>query len=268
MAGTVEDVLRIARSQIGVASGRKYFEEMGDAWWGQAYCARFGRWVFWKADVDCHWDKDYAFDERDVPQAYRVGKYNLQPAYPLCFDWDFDGAGDHYGIVESTQDWGVVTVEGNTNGGKVDRQQRLWSTIICGIRPDLADARPVDTRIAVDGIGGHETVRALQLQLGTTPDGVISDQLWPHDQYRANVYAIEHYHLDYADYAYQGSALVKAIQRRVGVTADGDWGYNTTCALQRQLKAWGYYKGDIDADFGYHSVECLQRSINDGKWSE
>lgn len=138
MSGTAEDVLRIARSQIGVTSGRKYFEEMGDAWWGQAWCARFGRWVYWKAGVDCHWPYDVAFDERDVPREYRVGKYDLQPADPLCFDWDNDVKGDHFGIVESVQDWGCVTLEGNTNGGKVDRQHRLWDCIICGIRPTYA----------------------------------------------------------------------------------------------------------------------------------
>jgi hypothetical protein len=147
MAGTVEDVLRIARSQLGETSGRKYFEEMGDAWWGQAWCARFGRWVFWKAGVDCHWDKDYAFDERDVPQQYRVDKYDLQPAYPLCFDWADssgyrDGKGDHFGIVESVQDWGCVTLEGNAGiPGKVRREQRVWDCIICGIRPTFAQSK-------------------------------------------------------------------------------------------------------------------------------
>lgn len=142
MAGTVQDVLDIARSQLGVDSGRKYFEEMGDAWWGQAWCARFGRWVFWKAGVDCHWDKDYAFDERDVPREYRVDKHDLQPAYPLCFDWDIDGRGDHFGIVESVQDWGCVTLEGNAGiPGKVRREQRVWDCIICGIRPTFAASK-------------------------------------------------------------------------------------------------------------------------------
>ena len=147
MSGTVQDVLDIARSQLGESSGRKYFEEMGDAWWGQAWCARFGRWVFWKAGVDCHWDKDYAFDERDVPQQYRVDKYDLQPAYPLCFDWADssgyrDGKGDHFGIVESVQDWGCVTLEGNAGiPGKVRREQRVWDCIICGIRPTFAQSK-------------------------------------------------------------------------------------------------------------------------------
>ena len=142
MSGTVQDVLDIARSQLGESSGRKYFEEMGDAWWGQAWCARFGRWVYWKAGVDCHWNLDYAFDERDVPREYRVDKHDLQPAYPLCFDWDIDGRGDHFGIVESVQDWGCVTLEGNAgNPGKVRREQRLWENIICGIRPTFAASK-------------------------------------------------------------------------------------------------------------------------------
>ena len=140
MAGTVQDVLDIARSQIGVDSGRRYFEDMGDAWWGQAWCARFGRWVFWKAGVDCHWPYDVAFDERDVPSKYRVGKYDLQAGDTFCMDWLEDGwrdgKGDHFGIVQSVHDWGVSSIEGNAgNPGKVREEQRLWDCIICGIRP-------------------------------------------------------------------------------------------------------------------------------------
>lgn len=267
MAGTAEDVIRAAESQLGNTNGAKYFEYFGYPDLGP-FCVAGDRWSNEVAGVDFPWDAFYAWDESDVPQAYRVSKWDAPRGASMSFDWDWDGAGDHVGIVLSRQDWGLSTIEFNTgNPGTVAYRQRVWDVCVCGILPHFADSKPEDTKIAVDGDVGHATVRAWQRQMGTDPDGVLSDQLWDHDQYRRAVTAIEHYWLDYQDWGYQGSSLVKAVQRLVGVTADGDWGYNTTCAIQRKLREWGYYEGGIDGDFGYHSAACLQRSINDGKWA-
>ncbi len=266
MAGTAEDVIRVAEGELGNTNGAKYFNHFGYPDLGP-YCVAGVRYSNDVAGVDFPWDAFYAWDESDVPQAYRVSKWDAPRGSGMTFDWDSDGSGDHAGLVVGRHDWGLSTIEFNTSGGKVDRKQRVWDVCICGILPDFADAEPEPSTIAVDGDCGHVTVKAWQRQIGTDPDGVLSDQLWDHDQFRANVSAIEHYYLDYQDWGYQGSSLVKAVQRKIGVTADGDWGYNTTCALQRKLREWGYYKGDIDGDFGYHSVESLQRSINDRKWA-
>lgn len=267
MAGTFTDLMEKTAGELGNTRGAKYFNYFGVSDLG-AWCVAFVRWSYAVAGIPFPWYAWFAWDWSDVPSAHALSKWELRPGDALSFDWDSDGSGDHVGWVRSVHDWGCATREGNTgNPGSVRDQQRTWDNIICGIRPDISDAQPVPAQIAVDGDCGHATVRAWQRQMGTDADGVLSDQLWSHDKFRANVSAVEHYWLDHADYAYQGSSLVKAVQRFVGVTADGDWGYNTTCAIQRKLREWGYYKGDIDADFGYHSVECLQRSINDRKWA-
>jgi hypothetical protein len=57
--------------------------------------------------------------------------------------------------------------------------------------------------------------------MGTGSDGVISDQLAAHDRFRRSVWAVEHGN------GRKGSALVRAVQRRVGANVDGDWGENT-----------------------------------------
>ena len=266
MAGTAEDVIRTAEAELGNTNGAKYFNYFGYPDLG-AFCVAGVKYSNAVAGVDFPWPYFYAWDESDVPRSHRVSKWDAKRGAGMTFDWDDDGYGDHAGLVLSRQDWGLSTIEFNTNNGTVAYKQRVWDVCICGIMPDFADAEPETTTIAVDGDCGHVTVRFWQCQMGTPNDGVISDQLWDHDQYRANVSAIEHYYLDYQDWGYQGSSLVKAVQRKVGVDDDGDWGYNTTCAIQRKLKSWGYYKGRIDGDFGHHSVEALQKSLNDRKWA-
>ena len=266
MSGTFADLMAVTEPELGNTRGAKYFNYFGEVDLGP-WCVAFDRWGYAVAGIDFPWSYWFAWDWGDVPKDLAVDKGDMYPGLPISFDWDGDWTGDHVGFIRGVYDWGLATREGNTGSpGAVRDRQRLWSEVICGIKVKLADSKPTPATIAVDGICGHETIKAWQRAMGTTVDGVLSDQLWPHDQYRVAVTAIEHYILDYQDWGYQGSSLVKAVQRRVGVTADGDWGYNTTCAIQRKLRAWGYYHGDIDGDFGPHSVESLQRSINDKKW--
>jgi hypothetical protein len=40
----------------------------------------------------------------------------------------------------------------------------------------------------------------------------------------------------------------------------------TSMAIQRVLRDMGHYGGGIDGDFGRHSVEALQLSLNAGQW--
>ena len=264
---TVADVLAVARAELGNTRGAKYFNYFGEADLG-AWCVAYARYVEHKAGCPIPWPYWFAWDSTDKPilgSAYR-SKWDLQPGEALGFDWDTDGLGDHVGVVTSVHDWGCCTIEGNTSYGVVKEQQRVWDNITCGIHPPKLDGSVEPTVLDDDGACGHATVREWQRQMGTDPDGVVSNQLWHNDQYRRCVWAIDHYHLDYQDYAYQGSSLVRAVQRRLGIGVDGDWGPGTTTALQRKLKEWGYYSGKLDRDFGEGSVKALQRSLNDGRW--
>ena len=146
MSGTAEDVLRVARGEIGTTSGRKYVEYFGDEWVGQAWCVYFVRYCYAVAGVPFPWPYNVAWDERDVPKASRVSKDELKPAEALSFDWPDekgvqDGKGDHVGIVESVTADGKWTIEGNTSGGVVARKFRPNSQIICGIQPVFAGSK-------------------------------------------------------------------------------------------------------------------------------
>ena len=38
-------------------------------------------------------------------------------------------------------DWGISTIEFNTDWGRVARKQRVWAVVICGIRPSYKAAK-------------------------------------------------------------------------------------------------------------------------------
>ena len=138
MAGTVEDVIRIAESQLGCTNGAKYFNDLGSPDYGP-WCVAFVRWCMSKAGVEFPWHTWYAWDYSDAPKP--INPRDLQPGDAVSFDWDDDGGGDHVGIVKSVHDWGIVTIEGNTSGGVVAERQRVWSVVICGIRPSYKAAK-------------------------------------------------------------------------------------------------------------------------------
>lgn len=287
MAGTVEDVLRVAAGEVGYSRwddpeegtkyGRWYAKLTNSPYFGKSgvpYCAMWVSWVFFTAGVQCEgFPRAVAIDTRDG-FSRMVTPQNLQPGDAVGFDWDSDHTGDHVGIVKSrVGDYVTIrTYEGNTGNGEVKECVRHISQVTCGVRPYYKDSTSPAKgagRLDVDGVAGPNTISEWQRQMGTAVDGVISEQIEKHDRYRRNVWSVEHYPRGYIDDYYDGSQLVAAVQKACGLTGwmvDGDWGELTTNAIQRKLKSWGYYTGAIDGDFGHHSVESLQRSLNDGKW--
>ena len=156
------------------------------------------------------------------------------------------------------------------------RPHRYWKSTACPGRWDLArldrlargtkaPAIPVNnpkpapkppvkpsTGLALDGFGGAATVRRWQQVMGTTVDGVISGQGLADRPY--------HVRLETVQYARGGSNLVRAVQRAVGVTADGYLGPNTIRAIQRRLGV------AVDGYFGPGTVVALQKRLNGGKF--
>jgi murein L,D-transpeptidase YcbB/YkuD len=100
--------------------------------------------------------------------------------------------------------------------------------------------------LVVDGKGGKATIKALQDFLNVKQTGKITVKKNLH-KYNKSVTSIKYGKKD---------ATVKAMQKWLGVKADGVWGKGTSKALQKKLgiKADGY--------FGKNSMKALQRYLN------
>ena len=86
--------------------------------------------------------------------------------------------------------------------------------------------------VAQDGRAGEDTWKALQRLLGTPQDGAVS-----HQSYRATELGngVVPRAWRFTGRGSKGSKMVVALQKRVGVKADGIWYQSTTSALQRAI---------------------------------
>ena len=109
-------------------------------------------------------------------------------------------------------------------------------------------------KIVVDGEWGKGTTSAAQKVFGTPVDGIVSRQIAKYRSYMPNCLTSS---WDFRTSGYSsGSALIKAIQRWVGASADGLCGPGTIKALQKKLgvKADGY--------MGPNTVKAFQTYLN------
>lgn len=112
----------------------------------------------------------------------------------------------------------------------------------------------------VDGWLGHDTIWGWQEAMHTPLDGEIWGQWLPNAKRYPAVTCKVLY--DYGS----GSSLVRAVQKRLGITPDGVIGYIFVGKLQERLKKWGYDIGDVDNLLGRKTGRGVQQSINDGRW--
>ena len=87
--------------------------------------------------------------------------------------------------------------------------------------------------LVVDGKAGKATWRALQKALGTPVDGEVSNQSYKASELGNGITQ----GWDYDGRGAKGSTMVRALQKRLGITADGVWYEGTTKALQKALNA-------------------------------
>lgn len=113
----------------------------------------------------------------------------------------------------------LIKVDGRFGSSTVKRFQRFLN------------AR--GAKLKVDGKAGHNFWKALQTYLGTTVDGVISNQ--SHKAKSLGNGITQGW--KYTGPNSKGSTMVKALQKWVGVKQDGVWGEATTTAVQKKLNA-------------------------------
>lgn len=194
-----------------------------------------------------------------------VSPANAQPGDVIIFNWDGGGT-DHVGFVERNLGGGVLqTIEGNTSGSNAGSQsagngvwrRRRSHSIAAIIRPNYSGSAPAvaqtsDT-LVVDGLWGSGASAKLQAALGTTVDGVVSSQYAPNQQY-----------IPAATTGWSwvsnpvGSRMIEALQRKIGATADGIFGFETARKLQIHLGV------TVDGYIGQNSTMALQQRLNAG----
>ena len=95
--------------------------------------------------------------------------------------------------------------------------------------------------------------------MGTTIDGIVSNQPVSNKKYLPNAYSGS---WEFTDNCKGGSTLIKAIQKLVGAKQDGWCGKATVKAIQKFLKAKKFYGGKIDGSMGPATVKAWQKYIN------
>lgn len=158
---------------------------------------------------------------------WHAGTAGIRPGDVVFFDWsgsrDIQKI-DHVGVVEAVYKTGnIMVIEGNTDNRCMRRLR--GPQIIAGYGRPAYDGAPVVATLAVDGVFGPLTKRALQRHLGVTADGVFGP---------VTKCALQR-HLEVRTDGVIGPITVRALQREIGARVDGQWGPETTRCLQRYL---------------------------------
>lgn len=286
MANDAQSVLDLARGEIGYSRwtdpqagtkyGRWYADMTGEPYYGESgvpYCAMFASYVFAHAGASCvGLPSAYCpYIVRDAKAAGKaVSKYDALPGDVVLFDWGGDGVADHVGIVESNPGSYLVTIEGNTssgasgsqgNGGGVYRRTRSFGVVCCVIRPSYDSEAQPSGGIECDGLWGSATTRRLQEVLGTPADGIVSSQWAPN----ASAFPGCTTGWEWGDG--DGSTMVKEMQRRMGLSADGLMGPDTANALIKRFQAQSgadVFDGRLDCPS--ITIKAMQAALNDGRF--
>lgn len=144
--------------------------------------------------------------------------------------------------------WAFKTVRRSNKNGRWG-QASAYKFRGCIINPSIKNPKVVPApKLVVDGIGGADTVRAMQKFFGTAQDGVISGQSKAQAKYYPSLKAVE--------YGKGGSPCIKNLQKWLGVAQDGILGHKT-------VRAWQYVIGvDDDGIFGTASMKAWQKYLN------
>lgn len=280
MTASALDLLRVAAGEIGYSrwddpeEGTKY-----GRWYAQTHGQYFGASGVPFCAMGVSWALDqvgmtppggaFAYVPAGINAARNAKRLlsdveDARAGDLVCFDWDDDGISDHVGIVEANFGDYLQTIEFNTysgtggsqgNGGGVYRRTRDWDNVTAVIRPDYDQSASTVGGLTEDGYWGPRTTAALQQILGTPIDGVVSSQ---EVENRSILLACTdgwEWEIDP-----DGSAVIAAMQSRLGVPDDGIMGPVTINALSARYKIEG---NGVLSDPSF-SVAAMQATLNNG----
>lgn len=162
--------------------------------------------------------------------------------------------------------WGIDRVKRHKDwsGKNCPKRTMLrgWQRFLDMIKTEMRETvapkptKPQKTTIKEDGYWGINCTKATQKFLGTPVDGEVDGQYSPNKKYLPNATSGWHF-----GSKAKGSTMIKALQRLVGVKADGIAGKGTVVALQKFLKKKGY-KLTVDGVMGKSTVKAWQDYLN------
>lgn len=180
------------------------------------------------------------------------------------------------GIIEENFGDSIKTIEGNANnkkwGNNVQRCIHNGNLILKIIRPPYNNIVTVPSepvgRLVIDGIGGPLTVRKLQEQCGTMPDGIISGQPIDCAKYLDKIWRVKYLHS--WDTEQKGSEVVKAVQWKIGAKPTGVWDQETSKKIQQILIKYDKHleTDTLNYNMGQNSVKALQKTLNENLWTK
>ena len=117
------------------------------------------------------------------------------------------------------------------------------------------------SKLTVDGEWGKATTKAMQKALGTTVDGLVSNQRSKYKKYLSACLA------ESWKYSTSGtSPMVKALQKTVGATQDGIAGQATVKKLQTWLNSKTSAGLTVDGYLGAKTAKAVQKALNNSKF--
>ena len=219
---------------------------------GYAWCDVFVDWCFCKAfgvnealkllgqplksyGAGCTWSARY-FE--------KIGCFSRKPIVGAqIFFKDSKGEPCHTGIVYKLDSNYVYTIEGNTssasgvvaNGGAVAKKKyALNYSRIYGYGLPKYDKEPVTTATA-----NKSTATVKQWQVAAIADGFKFPKYGADGEWGAECIAVAKQAVLKQRLTYKYRNLTKIVQKAVGVTADGKYGYNTKLAVKAYQKKKG-----------------------------
>lgn len=131
-------------------------------------------------------------------------------------------------------------------------QHHFYRIVKAGSQPSGSVSQPQQLLLAIDGSWGPATTRRLQEVLDTAgKDGIISGQI----KNRANR------NIPSAQFGTGGSNVIRALQAKLGVERDGNFGPATCVALQKRMGT--LQDGEISSTSD--CVKEMQRRLNENK---
>ena len=177
----------------------------------------------------------------------------------------YEAKGHAYGVVKTTykaSDWTFWAqhplITDDTTSGTSTSASTSTSTTASSTTSSTSTS---SSALTVDGEWGKATTKAMQKALGTTQDGLVSNQRSAYKKYLTACLT------ESWKYSTSGtSPMVKALQKTVGATQDGICGQATVKALQKWLNSKTSAGLTVDGYMGAKTVKAVQKALNAGKF--